>query len=168
MLEEPARMPLPNVADADRLKRYSLIVNVLDQFFRVPGTRWRFGLDALLGLVPGAGDVATALVGTYGLVIAYQNGAPAAIQMRMLMNLLVDAVVGAIPLFGDLFDFAFKAHVRNQRLLQGWLEKPHRTRRSSAFVLIGALFVLLATVVGAVWLAVLAVRAVFGLFSGGG
>jgi hypothetical protein len=161
-------MPLPNVAHTDRLKRYSLIVNVLDQFFRVPGTRWRFGFDALLGLIPGVGDVATALVGTYGLVIAYRSGVPAAIQMRMLMNLLVDAAVGAIPFFGDLFDFAFKAHVRNERLLRDWLERPHRTRRSSAFVLIGALFVLIATVIGAVWLMVLTVRAFFGLISGGG
>jgi hypothetical protein len=163
-------MPLPNPTRADQaesLKRYSLIVNVLDQLFRVPGTRWRFGLDAIFGLIPGAGDVATALVGTFGLVTAYRNGAPAAIQMRMLMNLLVDAVVGAIPLFGDVFDFAFKSHVRNERLLRGWLEKPHQTRRSSVFVLIAAIFALLATVTGAIWLVVLSVRAIFGLFTGG-
>ncbi len=159
-------MPLPNVDRADRLKRYSLIVNVLDRLFRVPGTRWRFGLDPIFGLIPGAGDVATALIGSYGLVVAYQNGAPAAIQMRMLMNLLVDAAVGAIPFFGDVFDFAFKAHVRNERLLQAWLEKPHRTRRSSAFVLIAALLALLGSVGGALWLVVLTVRAVFRAFSG--
>ena len=159
-------MPLPETAQAARLKRYSLIVNVLDQLFRVPGTRWRFGLDGIIGLIPGAGDVATALLGTYGFVIAYQSGAPASIQMRMLMNLLVDAAVGAIPIAGDLFDFAFKAHVRNQRLLLEWLDRPRQTRRSSVFVLFGVISALLATVVGAVWVAILAVSAVFRLLGG--
>jgi hypothetical protein len=159
-------MPSPDVEHTERLERYSLIVNVLDQLFRVPGTKWRFGLDAILGLIPGAGDIATALVGSYGLVIAYQNGAPAAIQLRMVLNLLVDTAIGAIPFFGDLFDFAFKSHVRNQRLLQGWLERPKRTQRSSVFVLIGTLAVLLASVVGALWLVVLAVRGLYRLFTG--
>ena len=164
--EGRARMPLPEVAQAERLKRYSLIVNVLDQLFRIPGTRWRFGLDPLFGLIPGAGDVATALLGSYGLVVAYQIGAPAAIHVRMLMNLLVDAALGAIPIAGDLFDFAFKAHVRNQRLLLEGLERPRQARRSSVFVLAGALLALSATVVGAVWLVVLAVSAVFRLLTG--
>jgi hypothetical protein len=159
-------MPLPDAEQAERLRRYSLIVNLFDQLFRVPGTRWRFGLDAILGLIPGAGDLITGLVGSYGLVIAYQNGAPAAIQLRMVMNLLIDTAVGAIPLLGDLFDFAFKAHVRNQRLLQGWLERPRPTHRSSVFVLLGALLLLLGSVVGALWLVVAAVRALFRLFTG--
>ena len=84
----------------------------------------------------------------------------------MLLNLLIDAAVGAIPLFGDLFDFAFKSHVRNQRLLQGWLERPRQTQRSSIFVLIGTLLVLVGSVVGALWLVVLAVRGLYRLFTG--
>jgi hypothetical protein len=160
------RPPDVDQSHTQRLKRYSLIVNVLDQLFRVPGTKWRFGLDAILGLIPGAGDIATALLGSYGLVIAYQNGAPASIQLRMVLNLLIDTAVGAIPLFGDLFDFAFKSHVRNQRLLQGWLERPRQTQRSSIFVLIGTLVVLLGSVVGALWLVVLAVRGLYRLFTG--
>jgi hypothetical protein len=162
----PSQASDGNVVNTERVNRYNLIVNVLDQLFRVPGTRWRFGLDAILGLIPGAGDITTALVGTYGLVIAYQNGAPASIQIRMLMNLLVDAAIGSIPLLGDLFDFAFKAHVRNQRLLQGWLLKPHQTRRSSALVLILVVATLLASVGGALWLAFIAVRGLFRLVSG--
>ncbi len=85
---------------SSRLSAYMIIVSLLDQAFRVPGTRWRFGLDALIGLVPGAGDVATAVVGAYGLFVANQLGAPASIQLRMLLNLSVDAVFGAIPLLG--------------------------------------------------------------------
>jgi hypothetical protein len=151
----------------ERLRRYSLIVNALDQLFRVPGTRWRFGLDSIIGLVPGAGDIATATVGAYGLVVAFQNGAPASIQIRMLLNLLVDAAVGAIPIAGDLFDFVFKANVRNQRLLTGWLERPHQTRRSSSLLLAALLLTLLALAIGAVWLAVAAVSGVYRLVSGG-
>lgn len=159
-------MPSQSATHADRVNRYNLIVNVLDELFRVPGTRWRFGLDAILGLVPGAGDIATALVGSYGLVVAFQSGAPASIQLRMLMNLLVDAAFGAIPLAGDLFDFAFKAHTRNQRLLQRWLDRPHQTRRSSRLVLVFSIAVLIGSVAGALWLVFVAVRGIFGLLAG--
>jgi hypothetical protein len=162
----PQGVPPLNPAHEHRLQRYLLLVNLLDQAFRVPGTKWRFGLDALLGLIPGAGDIATALMGGYGVVTAYQLGAPASIQLRMLLNLTLDAAVGTIPVLGDLFDFAFKAHVRNSRLLAGWLNQPHRTRRSSAFVLVAVLATLLAFVVGAVWLAVIVASALFRLISG--
>lgn len=156
----------PNAENARRLKRYSLIVNVLDRAFRVPGTSWRFGLDPILGLIPVAGDIATALVGTYGLVMANRLGAPAPIQLRMLLNLTVDTAVGAIPLLGDLFDFAFKSHVRNARLLEGWLERPHETRRSSSFVLIAVFTAFVAMVAGAVWFAIWAARGLFHLIAG--
>ena len=156
----------PNAEHARRLKRYSLIVNVLDQAFRVPGTPWRFGLDAILGLIPVAGDIATALVGAYGFVLANQMGAPASIQLRMLLNLTVDAAVGAIPFLGDAFDFAFKSHARNERLLQGWLERPHETRRSSSFVLLAVLTAFVAMVAGAVWLAIWSARSLFQLVAG--
>jgi hypothetical protein len=159
-------MPSQDIPNADCVNRYNLIVNVLDELFRVPGTRWRFGLDAILGLIPGAGDIATAVVGSYGLVVAFQNGAPASIQLRMLMNLLVDAAIGAIPIAGDLFDFAFKAHTRNQRLLQGWLARPHQTRRSSRLVLVFTIAVLIAAVAGALWLVFLALRGISGLLTG--
>ncbi|MEJ0034663.1 MAG: DUF4112 domain-containing protein [Gammaproteobacteria bacterium] len=118
-----------NPAHVRHLRRYSVIAKLLDAQFRVPLTRWRFGLDGLLGLVPGAGDIATALVGGYGLVVAYQLGAPASIHMRMALNLLLDAGIGTIPIAGDLFDFAFKANIRNQRLLTTWLERKARARR---------------------------------------
>jgi len=150
----------------ERLQRYLMVANVLDQLFRVPGTRWRFGLDAIIGLVPGVGDIATALIGAYGLVIAQQLGAPGSIQLRMLVNLLVDAGIGAIPILGDLFDFAFKANVRNARLLTGWLSRPHETRRSSVLVLLAMLIVLIASVAAVVWLVFAAVRGLFHLLAG--
>lgn len=125
---EPEQL-VDNPVHAQHLRRFAFIAKLLDAQFRVPLTRWRFGLDGLLGLVPGAGDIATALVGAYGLVVAYQVGAPASIHVRMVLNLLIDAGVGTIPIAGDLFDFAFKANIRNERLLVRWLEERARMRR---------------------------------------
>jgi hypothetical protein len=150
----------------ERLQRYLMVANVLDQLFRVPGTRWRFGLDAIFGLVPGVGDIATGLIGAYGLIIAQQLGAPASIQLRMLVNLLIDAGIGAIPILGDLFDFAFKANVRNAGLLTSWLARPHQARRSSVLVLLAMLIVLVATVCALVWLVFAAVRGLFHVLAG--
>ncbi len=140
------------------LTRYTLLAELFDQAFRIPGTRWRFGLDAIIGLVPGAGDLIGAVVGGYGIIVARQLGAPASVQTRMLLNLAIDALVGAIPLLGDLFDFAFKAHVRNRVLLERWLVQPHKTHRSSALSLLAVLLGLVAVVGGTIWLAVLVVH----------
>lgn len=153
---------------AQGLSRYTLIAHLLDQAFRVPGTRWRFGLDALLGLVPGVGDVITALIGAYGVWIARQLGAPASVQGRMLLNLAIDAVVGAIPLLGDLFDFAFKAHVRNRVLLEKWLARPAAVRRSSFAALLAVLLGLLLIAVAAIWLAILGLQWLYGVVQGSG
>jgi hypothetical protein len=127
LISEPGHL-VENPAHLRHLRAFSIIARLLDAQFRVPLTRWRFGLDGILGLIPGAGDIATALVGAYGLVVAWKLGAPASIHIRMALNLLVDAGVGSIPIAGDLFDFAFKANIRNERLLMRWLEaraRPH-------------------------------------------
>ena len=147
------------VADSEsHLARYTVIAHLLDQAFRVPGTPWRFGIDALIGLLPGAGDVAGSLLGIYGIWIARRMGAPASVQGRMLLNLIFDALAGAVPLIGDLFDFAFKAHVRNRVLLEKWLAKPTATRRTSAASLLGIVAVLLAGLAGSLWLAIASFR----------
>ena len=125
---EPQRLA-ENPTHLRHLKRYAVLAKLLDTQFRVPLTGWRFGLDPILGLLPGAGDLATALVGAYGLVVAYKLGAPASIHVRMVLNLLLDAGVGAIPIAGDLFDFAFKANIRNERLLAHWLEERAKQRQ---------------------------------------
>lgn len=129
MVEPP--LPADNPDHLRHLTRYAVIAKLLDAQFRVPFTRWRFGLDGLLGLAPGAGDVATAIMGAYGLVVAYKLGAPASIHARMALNLLLDAAVGSVPIAGDFFDFAFKANIRNHRLLTKWLEESRARRTTS-------------------------------------
>jgi hypothetical protein len=113
------------------LERLRAIARLFDQAFAVPGTKWRFGVDALFGLIPGLGDVAGALVAVYALRVARNLGAPAAVQLQMLSNVALDALVGTVPLVGDLFDFAFKAQTRNLALLDAWMDTPHETARRS-------------------------------------
>jgi hypothetical protein len=90
----------------------------LDDRFRVPGTGFRVGLDGLLGLIPGIGDVTTNTVTAYIVYRAWRLGVPRSVLMRMLSNLGIDFVVGLVPLLGDLFDIGFKANRRNARLLR--------------------------------------------------
>jgi hypothetical protein len=117
------------------LGRVRVLARVMDTAVGVPGTRIRFGLDALIGLVPGAGDVVSALFAGYPVMIALRHRLPRWVLLRMLGNVLVDAMFGAIPLLGDLFDVAFKANVRNERLLLRYASRPERTTRESAIVL---------------------------------
>lgn len=148
--------PSPAVARARALAR------VLDTAFRVPGTNFRVGLDPILGLVPGAGDVLGGVLSTYVLLLAAQAGASKPVLLRMLGNVGVDVLVGTVPLLGDLFDAGFKANARNVALLERFLEEPRRTERASTgFValLVGAALLL---VVGAITLAVVVVRALAG------
>jgi hypothetical protein len=93
-------------------------VELLDQRFRVPGTRIRFGLDAVLGLVPGVGDLMGMLLG-YGLVFeAFRLRARWRVIARMAWNLWVNAVIGAVPVIGDVFDFLSHPHRTNLALLE--------------------------------------------------
>jgi hypothetical protein len=147
----------------DRKHHLDALSHLLDRAFRVPGTNWRFGLDPLIGLIPGLGDVVSALVGAYSLWIARQLGAPASVLGRMVMNLALDGIIGLVPIAGDLFDFAFKAHSRNLALLNQWQQEPHRTRRSSWAVLAACAVVLFALLGAGAWLLVTAVQWVIGL-----
>ena len=145
-----------------RLAHVELLAHLLDRAFVVPGTRLRFGVEALIGLIPGLGDLVGSLLGTYAVYIARELGAPASIQARMVMNLVIDGVVGLVPFAGDLFDFAFKAHSRNHALLARWLETPHETQRSSALWLVVGGVAMLAIAGAAGWVLVSAFRWLFG------
>ena len=102
-------------ADLARLDRFA---NLMDSRFRIPGTSWRFGLDTIIGLVPGAGDLVT--VGPQAWLIwqGYRMGASRATLLRMAANAGVDLTLGSVPIVGDVFDMVFKANMRNVRLLR--------------------------------------------------
>lgn len=92
------------------------LADLLDSRWRIPGTPWRFGVDAIAGLVPGAGDLVAGLAGAYILHAAVRAGVPRPVLARMIGNLAIDTIVGSIPVLGGIFDIAFKSNQRNLRL----------------------------------------------------
>jgi hypothetical protein len=96
----------------------------LDTVFRIPGVGIRFGLDAILGLVPGIGDVTTSVASLYILSAAHRQNVPRITLTRMALNILLETIVGAIPLVGDLFDVCWKSNQRNVELLRRHLAAP--------------------------------------------
>jgi Domain of unknown function (DUF4112) len=103
------------------LQRVARLAYWLDDRFRIPGTRRRIGVDGLLGLVPGIGDTATALIASYIVLEAARLGVPRNMLARMLANVGIDYVIGLVPLVGDLADLAWKANRRNARMLRDHL-----------------------------------------------
>ncbi|HSK05035.1 MAG TPA: DUF4112 domain-containing protein [Kofleriaceae bacterium] len=138
---------------ADReLARVQSLARILDRRF----------VDPLLGLlVPGAGDVAGSLLGLYAVSLAIRRKLSPVIVARMLMNLSLDALLGAVPLIGDLFDLGFRAHERNVRLLVERVEGGGRATARDWLLVTGAVLVFAGTIALAVYLIVAALRAIF-------
>jgi uncharacterized protein DUF4112 len=107
----------------DRIARIDALATLLDTAFILPGTNVRFGLDALIGLAPGIGDAITTAMSLYIVHEARQLGAPRHLVFRMLINVALDGIVGAVPVVGDAFDVMWRANRRNVRLLQDWLQR---------------------------------------------
>ena len=107
------------------------LAGLLDSRFRVPGTNLTFGLDGILGLVPGFGDAAGLALSAYVIVQAIGLGARGATVGRMVANVAIDAAVGAIPVLGWVFDFWFKANNRNVALLERYGMDPEGTEQWS-------------------------------------
>ena len=112
---------------AERIARLDALASLLDTAILIPGTNVRFGLDAMIGLVPGIGDTITTLLSLYIVKEARALGAPRHLILRMLGNVALDGVVGAVPLAGDLFDVMWRANKRNMKLLREWLERTEVT-----------------------------------------
>lgn len=108
---------------ARKLARLQRIARTMDKAWGIPFTRWRFGMDSVLGLVPGAGDTVNLVVGIYTLHLARQLGAPPALLVKMAANTGIDFGVGSVPVIGDILDLFFKSNVRNVKLLTDYLEK---------------------------------------------
>jgi hypothetical protein len=107
-----ADAPPKSTQDLERLAHW------LDTVFEIPGIRLRFGIDALLGLLPGVGDTASALASVYILQAASKHGVPRITLARMTLNIGIDLLVGAIPIVGDMFDLYWKANRKNVELLR--------------------------------------------------
>ena len=94
------------------------ISNLLDSKFKIPGTRFRFGLDPILGLFPGVGDMTTFTISSMLIVTMAKKGVSEKVIVLMILNVVIDTIFGAIPILGNVYDFFFKANERNVRLLK--------------------------------------------------
>ena len=146
-------------------ERLDALAYLLDNSIPIPGVG-RIGFDALIGLIPGFGDAAGALLSAYIVVEAARAGAPAPVLVRMLGNVGLEALVGTVPFLGDLFDAGFKANARNVKLLHESIGSPETARRSSRAVVLGVALVLLLVLGGLGIVAFLIFRAFWNLLTG--
>lgn len=123
----------------DKLNRLAWL---MDSSFRIPGTNIRIGWDGLIGFIPGIGDALGALISSHILTQAAHMGAPKSVLLKMGFNIATDAILGIIPVVGDISDFVWKANQRNVELLKDYLEQPEKTVTHSRFF-IGILGVLI-------------------------
>ena len=110
-------------------RRVEAMELLLERAFTVPGTNYKVGLDAVVGLVPVVGDLITTAMGAWLVWEARNLGMPRFHLLRMAGNIGVDTLIGAIPIAGDLFDVAFRSNTRNVRILKRWLDKHHPETR---------------------------------------
>lgn len=114
-----------------------ILSHILDDFIRIPGTSIRFGLDGIVGLVPGIGDVIGGIASSIILIAAWARGVPYVVLARMVTNVVIEVGIGTIPVVGDAFDIAWRANRRNYALLTGSLYQPRKhTVQSWVFLLI--------------------------------
>ncbi|MGE3990140.1 DUF4112 domain-containing protein [Pseudorhodoplanes sp.] len=111
---------------AERIARIDRLASLLDTRFVIPFTKFRFGADSLIGLAPGLGDVVTTALSLYIVYEAHKLGAPKTVLARMLGNVAIDGMVGAVPVAGDVFDVMFRANRRNVRILREHLDRAGR------------------------------------------
>jgi hypothetical protein len=131
------------------LQHIRSLARAMDSQFRIPGTDFRFGLDGIIGLIPGVGDLTTFAVSGYIMWLMARNGASSYVLVRMGMNVLVDAAIGSIPFIGDIFDFAFKANTRNLRLMEQYYEEGRH--RGSAWRIVVPILVLLLLIIALIF-----------------
>ncbi len=154
--ESPVRVLPRDQAREHLLAIADILAKVLDTSIRIPGTSWSIGLDPLLGLIPGIGDVIANLIGTVILGIATRLQVPRIVLTRMSLNLLINGTVGAVPIVGDLFSVWFRSHARNAVLLREAALKSDRETHADWFyvagIIGGTVALLLLTIAFIIWL----------------
>ncbi|MGI8890744.1 MAG: DUF4112 domain-containing protein [Chthoniobacterales bacterium] len=129
---------------------------IMDNFLRVPGTKFRFGLDPLMGLLPGLGDTGSAFISAMALIAAARRGLPKILLARMSLNILINEAIGIVPIAGDAFSFWFKSNARNYDLLRNYTAAPRRSTKSDwifvIFVLVLLAVILVVSLAVSFWL----------------
>jgi hypothetical protein len=153
-------------SDESRLRRLDKLAQLLDTALLIPGTRFRIGLDGLLGLIPGVGDTIGAALSAYIILEAARLGFPKRTLLRMGGNVAVEALVGVVPILGDIFDIAWKANVRNLALLRANRNEIIRRDERSPHQIISLLVVVIVlTMIGLIALSIFALRFLYQLIT---
>ncbi len=147
-------------------KKLERLAWYLDSSIRIPGFNVRFGLDGLIGLIPGVGDTLGALVSSVVISDAARMGAPKVLLLKMAFNIAIDALAGTVPVLGDLFDFVWKANQRNVHLLNSYLDNPRETVVASRLFVWGLGAVLIGFVISVGMLGFVLVRALLNVAAG--
>ena len=145
-------------------KKLDNLAWLLDDSIKIPGTSWKIGLDGILGLIPGVGDLAAGGLSTYILYQAVKLKVPKVILARMTLNILLESVLGVIPVFGDLFDFMFKANQRNVDLMRQYVLNPKDTTQQSTLAVVSVIVALFVVMGLMVWGMIALVAAVIHAF----
>lgn len=144
----PDKIHIPDVIEPDEklpkdlvaLRRFAFY---MDEAFSIPGTPFKVGIDALLGLIPGIGDIIGGLLSTWIVIGALRHRVPGRVIMRMLLNIGIDLLIGAVPVAGDAFDFMYEENVKNMRLLEKHRDRRRPPRSTAAIAFVAILIVLL-------------------------
>ncbi|MBD2022131.1 DUF4112 domain-containing protein [Leptolyngbya sp. FACHB-36] len=159
----PQSQPVSRDAALQRLRTIS---HVMDNAIPIPGTTYRVGIDPLLGLLPGAGDVAGSALSAYIILEAARFGLPRSTLTRMLVNLVLDSVFGSLPIIGDFFDATWKANSRNLALLEAHVAHPRPQQRADRAFLVVLVIALVAIVLGVATVATLLVSLIWRAING--
>ncbi|MBE9229777.1 DUF4112 domain-containing protein [Phormidium sp. LEGE 05292] len=151
---------------ASTLKRLRRISHVLDNAIAIPGTKFRFGIDPILGLIPGGGDTVSAFFAAYIIWESAMLGLPKEVLIRMFSNILFDTFAGSVPIAGDIFDVAWKANVRNVALLEEYLQLPESNEKPDKWFLVLLLIGLIMFVAVVGTISILIISFLFNLITG--
>ncbi|MGL5942206.1 MAG: DUF4112 domain-containing protein [Waterburya sp.] len=125
---------IPSSQQIARINKLRRLSRLLDNAIPIPGTKFRFGLDPILGLLPGGGDTLTGGLSAYIVIEAARMGLPREILWQMVVNIILDSLAGTIPVIGDLFDLGWKSNVRNIALLEKHLEVAESNKSDRLFI----------------------------------
>lgn len=146
VIEPDEKLPRDLVA----MRRFAFF---MDEAFTIPGTPFKVGADALLGLIPGIGDIIGGVLSTWIVIGALRHRVPAPVILRMILNIGIDLLFGAVPVAGDVFDFLYEENIKNMRLLEKHRDRKRPPRSTGAIFFVSMLIVLfvLAMAVGLVF-----------------
>ncbi|MBE9124056.1 DUF4112 domain-containing protein [Tychonema sp. LEGE 07199] len=156
----------PNKSQTASLRRLRQISHLLDNAIPIPGTRYRIGLDPILGLIPGGGDLVGSIFAGYIVFKSAQMGVPQETLIKMAANIVFDTVAGTVPVAGDLLDVAWKANVKNIELLDAHLGSPEPSKKADWLFVAALLLGLILIMGGMIFLSVMLFGWLFQVFTG--